>query len=366
MAFEYFTTTSSRCEIYAEREPLISIVCITYNQERFIQQALDSFIRQMTNFNFVCLISDDCSTDGTALIIREYENKYPDKIKAVYHTKNIGAMENLIYGLSRIHSKYAIINEGDDYFTDSYKLQKQVDFLEEHPECTICFHPVEVVFENGNNKSLRPREYFPSSGYRFNKSLLTLEDLLRHNFIQTNSAMYRWRFTDMNISEIFPRDILPGDWYIHLLHAQNGNIGFINEIMSVYRRHPGGIWWVDINNPEQLHLKNGIAEINFYHQVYKNIASSSEIYLTSTVIPCFSYFINIFVKYQRTAEIKAICAKFPDYISFLLIQLIRQLQEQENSVSYRLVNKIMSNRIARMCYLFLKKIVKTIIFRIKR
>jgi glycosyltransferase involved in cell wall biosynthesis len=318
----------------------------------------------------VCLISDDCSTDGTALIIREYENKYPDKIKAVYHKKNIGAMENFVYGLSRVHSKYAIINEGDDYFTDPYKLQKQVDFLEEHPECVICFHPAEIIFANKNKGGLKLREYFPTPDYRFNKSLLTLEDLLRHNFIQTNSAMYRWCFINMNISEIFPRDILPGDWYIHLLHARNGNIGFINKVMSVYRRHPGGIWWTDTDSPEQLHLKNGIAEINFYHQVYKNIAPSPEIYLASTVIPCFSNIINIFVKYQRIAEIKTICAKFPDYIPFLLIQLVGQLQEggrhlQENSVSYRLVNKVMSNRIARMCYLFLKKFLKTIIFRIK-
>ncbi|MDR2410761.1 MAG: glycosyltransferase [Bacteroidales bacterium] len=337
--------------------PLVSVVCITYNQEHYIGQALDSFISQKTDFPFECIISDDCSTDETANIIKEYQEKYPEKIKVIYRLKNIGIIENFIDTLAHAHGKYMVYNEGDDYFSDPLKLQKQVDFLEAHPECAICFHPVQVVVE-GKSKC---KEIFPSADMRFNKTMLELTDLLMQNFIQTNSAMYRWRFNDKQIADVFPRSIMPLDWYLHLLHAQNGSIGFIEDVMSVYRRHPGGIWWDVDGDIEKLYLKYGIFAFNFFHQVYKNITSYPEAYLASTVIPQFSNFINTLIKYHRTEEIKLACLEFPEYVTSLLILKNGQLHKEKiiinqltHSVSYRLVKKIISNRIFKTCYLSLK------------
>ena len=116
---------------------LLSIDVITYNHAKFIRKCLDSILMQKTNFSFEVLIHDDASTDGTADIIREYEAKYPDIIKPIYQTenqwqKNIGISKNFQH--PRIHGKYVALCEGDDYWTDENKLQKQVDFLEKHPE----------------------------------------------------------------------------------------------------------------------------------------------------------------------------------------------------------------------------------------
>lgn len=244
------------------RKPLVSICCIAYNHEKFIRQALDGFIMQKTNFFFEVLINDDASTDNTADIIKEYEKKYPDIIKPTYQSENQfskGKSMFVNYTFPRIQGKYVALCEGDDYWTDPLKLQKQVDFLDTYPECSICFHPVKIIYANGS----KPDKVFPTPKQRFNKTVLSLSHLVQKNFIQTNSVMYRWIF-DENIKEVFPEDVLPRDWYIHLLHAEKGSIGYIDEVMSVYRRHSGGIWWQTSNNIIQHHKKYGFKELNFF------------------------------------------------------------------------------------------------------
>ncbi len=232
-------------------KPKVSILCITYNHKEFIRQALDGFVMQKTTFPFEVLVHDDASTDGTADIIREYAKQYPDIIKPIFQTENQfskGRSPLKDFLFPRVLGEYVALNEGDDYWTDSEKLQKQVDFLDAHPDCSICFHPVRVVWQDG----VCPDSIFPTSKYRFNKKKLYLSDLLKHNFIQTNSVVYRWRLNGNE--QLFPSDILPGDWFLHLLHAQTGYIYCLPDIMSVYRKHSGGIWngayqsdkWFDI------------------------------------------------------------------------------------------------------------------------
>ena len=120
---------------------VVSIVCNTYNHELYIRDALDSFLSQKTNFPFEILVFDDASTDKTANIIRSYEEKYPDIIKPVYQTVNqysLGLMPGK-QNRERATGKYIAICEGDDYWCDCNKLQKQVDYMESHPDCTFCF-----------------------------------------------------------------------------------------------------------------------------------------------------------------------------------------------------------------------------------
>ena len=126
----------------------VSVVCNAYNQETYIRDALEGFVMQKTNFKFEVLVHDDASTDKTADIIREYEAKYPDLIKPIYQTENqyskgTGEVTKLQY--ERIKGKYIAICEGDDYWTDPMKLQKQYDALEAHPEVDICTHKAETV-----------------------------------------------------------------------------------------------------------------------------------------------------------------------------------------------------------------------------
>lgn len=276
-------------------KPKITIISITYNHERFIENTLNSFVSQKTNFPFQVVISDDCSTDGTREIIEKYALKYPDLIIPIYREKNLGAMQNFIATLDLIKTKYVVYCEGDDCFCDPYKLEKQVLFLEQNEEFSICFHPVKVVVE-GDEKSTT---IFPSPWYRFDKTTLDLQDLIKRNFIQTNSAMYRWRFSDKSSSlkEIFPEDIIPGDWYLHLLHAQIGKIGMIDEVMAIYQRHSGGIWWESLKNIERHNLKYGLETIQFYLAVWRNFSLNKEEYFENTIINLFEEFIGLFLKY---------------------------------------------------------------------
>ncbi len=240
----------------------VSVCCLAYNHEKFIKQTLDGFVMQKTNFPFEVLIHDDASTDSTADIIREYENKYPEIIKPIYQVQNQfkqGKSGDKYFNFPRVQGEYVSMCEGDDYWTDENKLQKQVDFLDKNPTYSIHFHPVKVIYEDNSN----PDCIFPDFKDEFNHvKKLDLVSLLQKNFIQTNSVMYRWRLNAPEKIELFPDCIMPGDWFIHLLHAQVGEIGFSDEVMGVYRRHSGGLWYIE--NARRFHLRHGISELSFY------------------------------------------------------------------------------------------------------
>lgn len=248
----------------------VSIVCITYNQEKYIAQAIESFLMQKTNFDVEIIISDDASSDSTPQIIEEYAKKNPN-IKPILREKNIGAINNYIETLALATGEYVIVNEGDDYFSDENKIQKQVDFMEANPDYSICFHPVKRVFETGIQKD----DVYPTEQVKNLVTAFDFENLLtRANFMQTNSVMYR-RKAVPDVLQNFPKDILPGDWYLHLMFAKEGKIKFLEDIMSVYRINTGGIWYNSLTNINA-HLAKYCFEIaNFYKNVYYNIADKS-------------------------------------------------------------------------------------------
>src|SRR3989339_387450 len=204
----------------------VSICMITYNHEKYISQAIDSVLTQKTNFDFQLIIGEDCSQDKTREIVINYQKKYPQIIRLLLANKNQGMMANWIKTLQVAKSQYLAVLEGDDYWTDRYKLQKQVDFLDKHPNHSLCFHSVEAFYQDQPDKTY----LIPSKTENFN-----FKSLLQHNFITACSVMYRhglvkkipdW-FLSLNI----------GDWPYHLLHASKGKIGFINQVMARYRRH---------------------------------------------------------------------------------------------------------------------------------
>ena len=242
--------------------PRLSVVCLAYNAAPYIRQALDGFLMQKTRFPFEVLIHDDASTDGTADIIREYAERFPDIIRPVFQRENqfskgVAASSAFLWPL--IRGKYVAMCEGDDYWTDPLKLQKQVDWLDAHPESSICFHPVVVHFEDGSRKdSIYPSDKDCPGGYMFG-------ELLRHNFIQTNSVVFRWKLKGHEGD--VPTDIAPRDWFTNLLHAEKGPIGFVPEAMGVYRRHPGGVWWNSADAPDAFYLRNGFRHLAFYKAV---------------------------------------------------------------------------------------------------
>ena len=243
----------------------VTIVTTTYNQEKYIGQAIEGMIMQKTKFPFKILISNDSSTDNTKKILEDYKQKYPDKIEVINHEKNLGAMQNFVDTLSRVKdSEYVALCDGDDFWTDENKLQKQVDFLDENKDFNICFHKSRLFYQNGEKED----EIIPHDI----ESETTIEDLVKQNYIVANSVVYRWKFNDRDLKNFFPENIVPGDYYIHLLHAQDGKIKMIDEVMSAYRRHDRGVWWSEDNkNKEEFTLKYGERFLNFYDQAEKNI-----------------------------------------------------------------------------------------------
>ena len=209
----------------------------TYNHERFVAQAIESVLAQKTAFAYRLIVGDDCSTDGTQAIVKSYAERHPDVIEFFSSPKNLGALHRDRVGvkaLKKCTAWYVAILEGDDYWTDPYKLQKQVDFLEGHPECAASFHDVLIFHEDG---SAPARRLFPAN----QKELSTLEDIL-------TSGVFPMPCTLLHRNELlreFPDcfyQVRNADWMISVLLARRGDLGFINEVMAAYRVHGGGIW----------------------------------------------------------------------------------------------------------------------------
>jgi glycosyltransferase involved in cell wall biosynthesis len=217
------------------QEPLVSIICTTYNHGSFIRQCLDGFMMQKTNFTFEVLIHDDASTDNTADIIREYEDKYPDIIKPIYQTENQyqkGVKIGITYLYPRAKGKYIAECEGDDYWTDPLKLQKQVDFLEKHSEYVMCSHMcdrfcdttgefVRKISDNDVNYSLP--EFLKGEWY-----YQTLSVLFRRDALDLNNFLKYKICTDLVL-------------FYELLRFGGKGI-MLKDNMGVYRWHTGGIW----------------------------------------------------------------------------------------------------------------------------
>ena len=212
----------------------VTTLAMTYNHERFIGQALESALSQAVDFGYEILVSEDCSTDRTRAIVRDYQRRHPERIRLLLSERNLHSNEVVARGIRAARGTYVALLDGDDYWLTTDKLQKQADFLDHHPECTMCFHNARVVDEEGK---VSCRLWTPAG----QKAMSTLEDIWGGNVIATASAVFR---RDA-LGEI-PAWYLPlfpiTDWPLYLLIAERGAIGYLDEVMSVYRLHRGGLY----------------------------------------------------------------------------------------------------------------------------
>ncbi|MEH1933144.1 MAG: glycosyltransferase [Nostoc sp.] len=210
----------------------VSILMITYNHEYYIAQAIESVLMQQVNFEYEVVIGEDYSTDNTRQIVIDYQKNYPEKIRLLLPDKNLGMHKNFMNTLQACQGQYIAALEGDDYWTSSEKLQKQVDFLDKNLDFAICFHNVLVFWQDNS--------YSPAIFLHNQPKTSTIENLLINNFISTPSVMYR-----AGLIQKFPdwfSEQGMGDWICHILNAQHGKIGYIDEVMAAYRVHPKGVW----------------------------------------------------------------------------------------------------------------------------
>ncbi len=204
---------------------------IAYNHAAFIAQAIEGVMQQQTSFDVELVIGEDCSTDNTRVIIQDYQRQFPEKIKLLLPEKNLGMMANFSQTLQACTGTYVALCEGDDYWTDPHKLQKQVNLLEENPSFSISFHRVKVIHEN--NPAL---DYISNPDQQEETTIL---DLALNNYIHTVSCVFR------NHQTVLPASFHAspvGDYLLHLLNAQHGKIHFLPATMAVYRVHAGGVW----------------------------------------------------------------------------------------------------------------------------
>ncbi len=212
--------------------PKVSILTVTYNHESFIAATIDSVLMQQTTFDYEMVIGEDCSTDGTRAIVMDYAARHPNRIRALLHERNMGAQENFRRTLRACRGEYIAVLDGDDYWISAEKLQKQADFLDAHPECVLSFHNVLRIDASGKGKT----DIFPGCERR----LYDLSDILVQNPIPTASAMFRGGLvTDL---PAWVATLVMSDRPLWVLLARHGKIGFLNEVMSAYRMHGGGVW----------------------------------------------------------------------------------------------------------------------------
>ena len=211
-------------------EYMVSIICTAYNHERYIRQAIESFLAQKTNFKFEVLINDDASTDRTADIIREYEKRYPEIIFPVYQEKNLYSQGIKITPilLERARGKYIAVCEGDDFWLYPYKLQKQVDFLEAHSDYSLCVHAGATANEKGEILQ------FDKISMGSEDHTVTMEELLAHRGFPTNAIVYpRAVRTDLEIP--FQGNCVNGDYAQMFYLGSKGKVYYFAGKWSAYR-----------------------------------------------------------------------------------------------------------------------------------
>lgn len=234
--------------------PLVYIRCITYNQADYIRYALEGFVMQQTNFRFEAVVHDDASTDGTADIVREYAEKYPDIIKPIIetenqHSKGDGSLNRIMDEATR-GAKYVSLCEGDDYWIDPLKLQKQVDFLERHPDYSMCW--TDAFVESAGKQT--PYRRYPESCQS------PVEDIIEQGgaFIPTCSIVVRNEVLQQMPLEA--RNFYVGDYPLQMWAAFSGKCHYMKEQTCVYRYGAKGSWtakaWRETRAQRLLHVEN--------------------------------------------------------------------------------------------------------------
>ena len=261
-------------------EVKVQVICVTYNQKDYIREALDSFLMQKTNFKFEVLVGDDCSTDGTTEIVAEYAEKYPDIIKHVRREPNMGCLANFMDLCERADAKYVAFCDGDDYWTNENKLQKQYDFMEENIEYNVCAHLTKVDADPDDASY----NWFKSINFLLPRGLktettLTIDDIAMSTphscslFIRWKKIVYpEWAKTNGTM----------GDFVITYLQLGNKKCYLLNEIMSCYRRLGGGVSTNKMSLDEHF-IKTRPEYIKLYTNIIKYFKENYNSYGTKSI-----------------------------------------------------------------------------------
>ena len=297
----------------------VSVSQITFNHEKFIAQAIENILNQQVNFDYEIVIGEDFSSDKTREIVIDYYKQYSDKIRLILPEENLGCYGQKIFvkTLQACRGEYIALLDGDDYWTSAYKLQQQVDFLDNHPECTICFHDVTTIFEDKAGLSRRYNDFQPSQ-------FSDLENILKSNFIPTCSTVYR-----RGLFSEFPDwyyDTVCGDWVLHILNARHGKIGYINKSMGIYRVHRNGLF-SGMRKIQQLKEVSKCYELlnQYLNFEYNFIIKSEQIYRDLTYFSIYKNEANLFNKKQYMKQLVQTLLKNPLISCIAIFKLMKRM-----------------------------------------
>lgn len=304
-------------------EIMVSVQCITFNHVQLIRETLEGFLMQKTSFAYEILIHDDASTDGTTEILREYEKKYPNQIRVVYEEENKwgkGFEYNHDILLPLAKGKYIALCEGDDAWIDDRKLQLQVDYMEEHPECSLTLHKAYLQYPIGYSGKRMPR----AMGYE-KDGILAFEEIFSDWKAPTSSFLFRRNLYEKEPK--FFRKAPTGDESLMYYMATEGEIYYFDRVMSVYNRMTPGSWTSSFRiadkkmEEQQTKLLSGyvnfLEEINAYFEYTKCDMINS--FIKDKIVGMFNYIILVYDTYdemrERAQQFRIAChKKWWDYI----------------------------------------------------
>lgn len=256
--------------------PLVSVVMITYGHENYIRQAIEGVLMQECDFEVELIVANDSSPDQTDVVIQNILGNHPRAswIKYIKHERNLGMMPNFIFAMQQCAGEYIALCEGDDYWTDSLKLQKQVDFLETNPEYVLCFHQVSILKTNG--------KIVDDFIAKVPENYQTIETLARlGNYIHTLSVVFR------NVINEFPFEFKHspiGDYFLYLMLAKHGKLKYFEDKMAIYR-HGVGVYSGNLNvKILQMHIEEHACILSYLSdENIKKIMLERNLNLTSDI-----------------------------------------------------------------------------------
>ncbi len=258
---------------------LVSVCMITYAHENYINDAIQGVLNQKCKFDIELIVSDDCSPDNTNKVVEEIKNTSDTNniIKYVRHDINKGMANNFIWTIQQCKGKYIALCEGDDYWTDPFKLQKQIDLLEKNIDCQGVFHKSKIIYEETSLK-FSFKEFYPN----FNKPFFTIQDFIElGNLIPTASLVFRNNFSLKEIGVLNNVKIIP-DITINFINLLKGNYVFIDELMSVYRINKGSVLQTITNINKAKKIFDTIENLSTN---YNNSLETKKLKLAHTHIP---------------------------------------------------------------------------------
>ncbi|MCP4521843.1 MAG: glycosyltransferase [Cytophagales bacterium] len=302
--------------------PLVAVFMVTYNHEHYIEEALLSVLKQETTFPFHIYLGEDCSTDTTREICLRLQEEYPEKLTVLAHAQNMGVQKNTIEVFRHCFesgAQYIAMLEGDDYWIDTNKLQKQVNFLEKNADFSLCFHDVKVF-----NQTTKQLDNGKTSD---TPEVTSIEDLAKKNYIHTPGILFRKNFD--RLPDFFEH-LTAGDYVLHMLNAKYGKIKRIKEPMAVYRVHDGGIWskkanvtiyknWIEV-----LSLLLNSSEFN---KKINNILQEQQLGIARSLL-------NDLQQIQEDEKILSFGREYPELISKLYLHQIKEINTLSNNVEF--------------------------------